>query len=122
MLFRFKELLQRHAGEIAAAISAEHGKVLADAHGELTRGLQRRRFGPGRESGLGGGHGLRRFGSRCQRHLGLHPTRGRVEHLSVAAAAASQALAVDEMGDVALGAHTKKRRPNGLGQGILAPP
>ena len=40
VLFKFKELLEKHADEIAAAITAEHGKVLSDARGELTRGLE----------------------------------------------------------------------------------
>jgi malonate-semialdehyde dehydrogenase (acetylating)/methylmalonate-semialdehyde dehydrogenase len=38
-MFRFKELLERHADEIAAAISGEHGKTHADALGELQRGI-----------------------------------------------------------------------------------
>jgi malonate-semialdehyde dehydrogenase (acetylating) / methylmalonate-semialdehyde dehydrogenase len=38
-MFRFKELLQRHADEIARAISNEHGKTHADAQGELARGI-----------------------------------------------------------------------------------
>jgi len=38
-MFRFKELLQRHADEIARAISREHGKTHADAKGELSRGI-----------------------------------------------------------------------------------
>lgn len=38
-MFRFKELLQRHADEIARAISKEHGKTHADALGELARGI-----------------------------------------------------------------------------------
>ena len=38
-MFRFKELLQRHADEIARAISKEHGKTHADALGELSRGI-----------------------------------------------------------------------------------
>ena len=40
MLFRYKALLEEHAGELAAAITAEHGKVLADARGEVTRGIE----------------------------------------------------------------------------------
>jgi malonate-semialdehyde dehydrogenase (acetylating)/methylmalonate-semialdehyde dehydrogenase len=38
-MFRFKELLQRHADEIARAISKEHGKTHPDALGELARGI-----------------------------------------------------------------------------------
>ena len=40
MLFKFRELLNRDKEEIAALITAEHGKVLADALGEVTRGLE----------------------------------------------------------------------------------
>ena len=40
VLFRFKQLLDAHFDEIAALITREHGKVLADAKGELTRGLE----------------------------------------------------------------------------------
>ncbi|MCJ7528693.1 MAG: aldehyde dehydrogenase family protein, partial [Methyloceanibacter sp.] len=39
-MFRFKELLDRNADEIARAISKEHGKTHADAHGELARGIE----------------------------------------------------------------------------------
>ena len=38
-MFRFKELLDRNADEIARAISNEHGKTHADAAGELARGI-----------------------------------------------------------------------------------
>jgi malonate-semialdehyde dehydrogenase (acetylating)/methylmalonate-semialdehyde dehydrogenase len=40
VLFRFKELLDRHAGELSGLITAEHGKVLSDARGSLTRGME----------------------------------------------------------------------------------
>jgi len=40
VMFKFKELLEKHAEEIAASITSEHGKVLADARGEFTRGLE----------------------------------------------------------------------------------
>ena len=39
-MFRFKELLDRHADEIARTISKEHGKTHADALGELARGIE----------------------------------------------------------------------------------
>ena len=38
-MFKFKELLEKHANEIARAISNEHGKTHADALGELSRGI-----------------------------------------------------------------------------------
>ncbi|MGH8148405.1 MAG: CoA-acylating methylmalonate-semialdehyde dehydrogenase [Steroidobacteraceae bacterium] len=40
VLFRFKALLEANAGRIAAAISEEHGKTLADAEGEVARGIE----------------------------------------------------------------------------------
>jgi malonate-semialdehyde dehydrogenase (acetylating)/methylmalonate-semialdehyde dehydrogenase len=40
ILFRFKALLDTHAGRIAKAISEEHGKTLDDALGEVTRGME----------------------------------------------------------------------------------
>ena len=40
VLFKFRELVERDAGEIAALITREHGKVLSDAIGEVTRGLE----------------------------------------------------------------------------------
>jgi malonate-semialdehyde dehydrogenase (acetylating)/methylmalonate-semialdehyde dehydrogenase len=40
VLFRFRELLNERKDEIGAVITAEHGKVLSDAVGEVTRGLE----------------------------------------------------------------------------------
>ena len=40
ILFRFKELLERNLQELAAIVTAEHGKVLSDAVGEISRGLE----------------------------------------------------------------------------------
>lgn len=40
ILFKFRELLEAHRAELAQLISGEHGKVLSDAHGELTRGIE----------------------------------------------------------------------------------
>jgi len=40
LMFRFKELLDRHAADIARAISREHGKTHDDALGEVTRGIE----------------------------------------------------------------------------------
>ena len=39
-LFAFRELVLRDASRLAALITAEHGKTLADAAGELQRGLE----------------------------------------------------------------------------------
>ncbi len=40
VMFKFKELLDRHHHELAEIISREHGKVLSDAKGEVTRGIE----------------------------------------------------------------------------------
>ncbi|HVJ60380.1 MAG TPA: CoA-acylating methylmalonate-semialdehyde dehydrogenase [Burkholderiaceae bacterium] len=40
VMFRFKDLLERHGDEIARAVTREHGKVLSDAKGEVQRGLE----------------------------------------------------------------------------------
>jgi malonate-semialdehyde dehydrogenase (acetylating)/methylmalonate-semialdehyde dehydrogenase len=39
IMFKFKELLDRHADDLARAISREHGKVHDDAMGEVARGI-----------------------------------------------------------------------------------
>jgi malonate-semialdehyde dehydrogenase (acetylating)/methylmalonate-semialdehyde dehydrogenase len=40
VLFRFKALLEEHADELTRLITREHGKVLADARGEVLRGIE----------------------------------------------------------------------------------
>ncbi|MEJ0004062.1 MAG: CoA-acylating methylmalonate-semialdehyde dehydrogenase [Pararobbsia sp.] len=40
ILFKFKELLDAHTNELAELITREHGKVLSDAKGEVTRGIE----------------------------------------------------------------------------------
>ncbi|MDT7744606.1 MAG: malonate-semialdehyde dehydrogenase (acetylating) / methylmalonate-semialdehyde dehydrogenase [Actinomycetota bacterium] len=40
ILFGFRELLNARAGQLAALITAEHGKVLSDAAGEVARGQE----------------------------------------------------------------------------------
>ena len=40
VLFAFRELVAAHSDELADLITAEHGKVLADAAGEVQRGLE----------------------------------------------------------------------------------
>src|SRR6059058_907362 len=40
ILFSFRELVRQHADELARLIVREHGKVLADARGEVQRGLE----------------------------------------------------------------------------------
>src|SRR5690625_1607114 len=40
VMFRFLELLNEHQDELAAIITAEHGKVFSDAQGEVMRGIE----------------------------------------------------------------------------------
>ncbi len=40
VLFKFRDLLERHRADIAALVTAEHGKTLEDAAGSVTRGLE----------------------------------------------------------------------------------
>ncbi|MEI2415236.1 CoA-acylating methylmalonate-semialdehyde dehydrogenase [Orrella sp. JC864] len=40
IMFRFKQLLDEHIDELAEIITREHGKVLSDARGEVTRGIE----------------------------------------------------------------------------------
>ncbi|MEE9097411.1 CoA-acylating methylmalonate-semialdehyde dehydrogenase [Pseudarthrobacter phenanthrenivorans] len=40
VLFKFRELVAAHVDELAQLVTAEHGKVLSDAKGEIGRGLE----------------------------------------------------------------------------------
>ena len=40
VMFKFKELCEKHADELALLIANEHGKVVSDAKGSLQRGLE----------------------------------------------------------------------------------
>src|SRR5208282_4062269 len=40
VMFEFRNLVEEHSAELAALITSEHGKVLSDARGEVTRGLE----------------------------------------------------------------------------------
>ncbi len=47
VLFAFRELLNERSDELAQIVTAEHGKVLADAAGEIARGLENVEFATG---------------------------------------------------------------------------
>ncbi len=55
VLFAFRQLLHDRTDELAAIITAEHGKVLADAAGEIARGLENVEFASGVPQLLKGG-------------------------------------------------------------------
>jgi malonate-semialdehyde dehydrogenase (acetylating) / methylmalonate-semialdehyde dehydrogenase len=56
VLFKLKQLLDERFDEIASLITREHGKVLADAKGELTRGIEVVEFACGIPQLLKGQH------------------------------------------------------------------
>lgn len=56
VLFAFRELVNLNKETIAALITAEHGKVLSDASGEVTRGLEVVEFACGIPHLLKGGY------------------------------------------------------------------
>ncbi|OBA61188.1 CoA-acylating methylmalonate-semialdehyde dehydrogenase [Gordonia sp. 852002-10350_SCH5691597] len=56
VLFRFRELLNERKQELAAIITAEHGKVLSDALGEISRGQEVVEFACGIPHLLKGGY------------------------------------------------------------------
>jgi malonate-semialdehyde dehydrogenase (acetylating)/methylmalonate-semialdehyde dehydrogenase len=55
IMFRIRNLFEQHRDEIAALLTAEHGKVRADAQGEVARGLENVEFATGISHLLKGG-------------------------------------------------------------------
>jgi malonate-semialdehyde dehydrogenase (acetylating)/methylmalonate-semialdehyde dehydrogenase len=56
IMFRFKELLEQNADRVIAAITEEHGKVLNDAEGEFSRGVEVVEYACGAPEFLKGEH------------------------------------------------------------------
>ena len=65
VLFAFRELLNQNKGKVAELITAEHGKVLSDAQGEVTRGLEVVEFACGIPHLLKGGYSEGVYRCRC---------------------------------------------------------
>jgi malonate-semialdehyde dehydrogenase (acetylating)/methylmalonate-semialdehyde dehydrogenase len=55
IMFRMRNLFDEHRTDIASAITAQHGKVLSDAMGEVARGLENVEFACGIPNLLKGG-------------------------------------------------------------------
>ena len=72
LLFRLRELLDAHRGDLASAITSEHGKVLSDAHGEIARGLECVEFACGIPQLLKGSHSSE-VSTGVDVHTVLHP-------------------------------------------------
>jgi malonate-semialdehyde dehydrogenase (acetylating)/methylmalonate-semialdehyde dehydrogenase len=56
VMFRFRDLVDANRKEIASLVSAEHGKTVADAEGEVARGLENVEFATGAPHLLKGGY------------------------------------------------------------------
>ncbi len=56
VLFAFRQLLHERTDELARIVTAEHGKVLADAAGEIARGLENVEYATGIANLLKGGY------------------------------------------------------------------
>jgi malonate-semialdehyde dehydrogenase (acetylating) / methylmalonate-semialdehyde dehydrogenase len=56
ILFRFRELLDGNRKDLASLITAEHGKVLSDAEGEVARGIENVEFACGIPHLMKGGY------------------------------------------------------------------
>jgi malonate-semialdehyde dehydrogenase (acetylating)/methylmalonate-semialdehyde dehydrogenase len=56
VMFRLRDLIDANRKEIASLVSAEHGKVLSDALGEVARGLENVEFACGIPALLKGGY------------------------------------------------------------------
>jgi malonate-semialdehyde dehydrogenase (acetylating)/methylmalonate-semialdehyde dehydrogenase len=70
VLFAFRDLLAAHVDELAAVITAEHGKVLSDAVGEVARGLENVEFATGLAHLLKG-----RFSEQVSTGVDVHSIR-----------------------------------------------
>jgi malonate-semialdehyde dehydrogenase (acetylating)/methylmalonate-semialdehyde dehydrogenase len=78
ILFSFRHLLVTHVEELAAVITSEHGKTIADAKGEIARGLENVEYACGVTEHLKGG-----FSSQVADGVDVHSFR---EPLGVVAA------------------------------------
>ena len=72
ILFRLRQGLDDARSDLAAAISSEHGKVLADAEGEVARGLECVEFACGLPHLLKGSHSSE-VSTGVDVHTVLHP-------------------------------------------------
>jgi malonate-semialdehyde dehydrogenase (acetylating)/methylmalonate-semialdehyde dehydrogenase len=70
ILFSFRQLLVTHADELAAILTAEHGKTTADALGELARGVENVEYACGLSEHLKGD-----FSSQVAAGVDVHSLR-----------------------------------------------
>ena len=70
VLFRFRSVLEDRRGELARVITGEHGKVLSDAIGEISRALETVEFATGIPTHLQG-----RFSDQAATGIDVHELR-----------------------------------------------
>lgn len=70
VFFRLRQLLVDHQDELAAIITSEHGKVLSDAKGEISRGIENVEFAAGLVHLLKGEHS-----EQVSRGVDVHSTK-----------------------------------------------
>ncbi|HEV3188685.1 MAG TPA: CoA-acylating methylmalonate-semialdehyde dehydrogenase [Acidimicrobiales bacterium] len=70
ILFSLRQLLVGHTDELAAIITSEHGKTIADAKGEIARGLENVEYACGLVELLKGG-----FSEQVAEGVDVHSTR-----------------------------------------------
>ena len=70
IMFKVRELVDRHRGDIARLLTAEHGKVHSDALGEVARGLENIEFACGVPHLLKGG-----FSEQASTGVDVHSVR-----------------------------------------------
>lgn len=70
VFFRLRQLLVEHTDDLAAVLTREHGKVLADARGEISRGIENVEFAAGLVHLLKGEHS-----EQVSRGVDVHSTR-----------------------------------------------
>ncbi|MEU4249845.1 CoA-acylating methylmalonate-semialdehyde dehydrogenase [Amycolatopsis sp. NPDC026612] len=70
VMFAFRELLVRHETDLAKIISAEHGKVIEDARGEIVRGREVVEYACGIADALKGS-----FSDQVSRDIDVHDFR-----------------------------------------------
>ncbi|BCL73566.1 methylmalonate-semialdehyde dehydrogenase (acylating) [Vibrio nigripulchritudo] len=72
VLFKFKALVEKYRDELAEIITEQHGKVLSDAQGEITRGLEVVEFACGIPHAQKGEHSLN-VGRQVDSHSMMQP-------------------------------------------------
>ncbi len=70
ILFSFRQLLVEHTDELARTVTTEHGKTLADARGEIARGLENVEYACGLIEQLKG-----QFSQQVATGVDVHSTR-----------------------------------------------